>query len=145
MPSDCTCTGCGNLMGCSGDPFFEEEAPLYAEIITAPAARSIKPGIAVHFLRSIIRISWCAAWGEALCERFHKAPIKRRNLAASVIGGKSLNDGFCVGVEYPDKIGREWDVEDFRCAAMRATAKTERKEIPPPSAFAGSAHRQDQI
>ena len=54
MPSFCTWTGCGKAIGWMGERCCEEEAPLYAESITAPAARATSPGMAVHFLRLVI-------------------------------------------------------------------------------------------
>ena len=58
MPSRCTCTVCGKLIGCCGWLPCDEEAPLYAESRMAAVARAMSPGIAVHFLRFVIAMKY---------------------------------------------------------------------------------------
>jgi hypothetical protein len=54
MPSFCTCAGCGNEIGCSGERPSGEDAPLYADSVVASAATATRPGTAAHFLLLVI-------------------------------------------------------------------------------------------
>ena len=97
MPSFCTWTGCGKLIGCTGSRPCELEAPLYADIkaVMSPAGPNARPipWVRIHKVPDYVQFPHMRhVTAGVTCQTCHGEVQKMKQ----VFQYASLNMGWCI-------------------------------------------------